>query len=285
LRGTKITADPLQSPIPTWFYYLLLALLALPFLLPLAWTVSTAFKPTEQIYGDLITWLPRPPTFDNFREAWQLLDFPRFIANSVLITVLSMVGTLFSSSLVGYAFATLDGRGKQLLFGLLLSTIMVPTAVTLVPLFLLFSQLGWVNTFLPLVVPHFFANAFYVFLFRQFYRSLPLSLFECAEMDGCNPFQAYLRIALPLSRPALATVAVFSFIGSWNDFLGPLIYLNTTSKFTLSLGLSLFQGLYYTQFQYLMPMTLVALLPVLLLFLFAQRYLIDGIVTTDFESG
>lgn len=285
MKGKASAADPLQSPLPTWLYYLLLSLLALPFLLPLAWTISTAFKPAAQIYGDLMTWLPQPPTFDNFREAWQLLDFPRFIANSLLITVLSVVGTLFSSSLVGYAFATLDGRGKELLFGLLLSTIMVPTAVTLVPLFLLFSRLGWVNTFLPLVVPHFFANAFYVFLFRQFYRSLPFSLFESAEMDGCNPFQAYLRIALPLSRPALATVAVFSFIGSWNDFLGPLIYLNTTSKFTLSLGLSLFQGLYYTQFQYLMPMTLVALLPVLLLFLFAQRYLLDGIVTTDFESG
>lgn len=275
------SADSLQSPIPSWFYYTLLTLLALPFLLPLAWTISTAFKPAEQIYSDLMTWLPQPPTIDNFREAWTLLDFPRFIANSLLVTILSMVGTLFSSSLVGYAFAVLDGRGKQLLFLLLLSTIMVPATVTLVPLFLLFSRLGWVNTFLPLIVPHFFANAFYVFLFRQFYRSLPAALFESAEIDGCNPFQAYLRIALPLSRPALATVAIFAFIGSWNDFLNPLIYLNTTSKYTLSLGLSLFQGLYYTQFQYLMPMTLVALLPVLLLFLFAQRYLIDGIVTTD----
>jgi multiple sugar transport system permease protein len=279
------TADPLQSTIPSWFYYTLLTLLALPFLLPLAWTISTAFKPAEQIYSDLMTWIPNPPTFDNFREAWQLLDFPRFIANSLLVTLLSMFGTLFSSSLVGYAFAVLDGRGKQLLFLLLLSTIMVPATVTLVPLFLLFSRLGWVNTFLPLIVPHFFANAFYVFLFRQFYRSLPNALFESAEIDGCNPFQAYLRIALPLSRPALATVAIFAFIGSWNDFLNPLIYLNTTSKFTLSLGLSLFQGLYYTQFQYLMPMTLVALLPVLLLFLFAQRYLIDGIVTTDIQTG
>lgn len=279
------TADPLQLTIPPWFYYLLLSLLAVPFLLPLAWTISTAFKPAAQIYSDLMTWIPNPPTFENFQEAWQLLNFPRFIANSFLITIVSMVGTLLSSSLVGYAFAALNGRGKRFLFILLLSTIMVPPTVTLVPLFLLYSKLGWVNTYLPLIVPQFFANAFYVFLFRQFYRSLPTSLFESAELDGCNPFQAYLRIALPLSRPALATVAVFSFIGSWNDFLGPLIYLNTTSKYPLSLGLSLFQGLYYTQFQYLMPMTLVALLPVLLLFLFAQRYLIDGIVTTKFEVG
>lgn len=277
------SADLLQLRLPTWLYYLLLSILVIPFLLPLAWTISTAFKPADQIYSDLMTWIPNPPTFENFRDAWQLLDFPRFIANSLFVTLLSMVGSLFSSSLVGYAFATLNGRGKQILFALLLSTIMVPTTVTLVPLFLLFSHLGWVNTFLPLIIPQFFANAFYVFLFRQFYRSLPISLFESAELDGCNPLQAYLRIALPLSRPALATVAIFSFIGSWNDFLGPLIYLNSTSKFTLSLGLSLFQGLYYTQFQYLMPMTLVALFPVLLLFLFAQRYLIEGIVTADFD--
>ncbi len=279
------TAALSQATTPIWLYYLLLSLLAIPFLLPLAWTISTAFKPAEQIYTDLMTWIPSPPTFANFQEAWQLLDFPRFIANSLLVTVVSMVGTLFSSSLVGYAFATLNGRGKQFLFILLLSTIMIPTTVTLVPLFILFSRLDWINSYLPLIVPQFFANAFYVFLFRQFYRSLPLSLFESAALDGCNPLQAYIRIALPLSRPALATVAIFSFIGSWNDFLGPLIYLNTTSKFTLSLGLSLFQGLYYTQFQYLMPMTLVALLPVLLLFLFAQQYLIDGIVTTEFEGG
>jgi multiple sugar transport system permease protein len=279
------TAAFSQATTPVWLYYLLLSLLAIPFLLPLAWTISTAFKPAEQIYTDLLTWIPHPPTFANFQEAWQLLDFPRFIANSLLVTVVSMVGTLFSSSLVGYAFATLNGRGKQFLFILLLSTIMIPTTVTLVPLFILFSRLGWINSYLPLIVPQFFANAFYVFLFRQFYRSLPLSLFESAALDGCNPLQAYIRIALPLSRPALATVAIFSFIGSWNDFLGPLIYLNTTSKFTLSLGLSLFQGLYYTQFQYLMPMTLVALLPVLLLFFFAQQYLIDGIVTTEFEGG
>jgi multiple sugar transport system permease protein len=161
---------------------------------------------------------------------------------------------------------------------------MVPASVTLIPVFVLFSKLGWVNTYLPLIVPHFFANAFYVFLFRQFFRSLPWELFESAELDGCNPLMAYWKIALPLSRPALATVAVFAFIATWNDFMGPLVYLSTTDRFTLSLGLSLFHGLFYTQLQYLMPMSLVALLPVLLLFFIAQRYFVQGIVTTGLKG-
>ena len=265
---------------PAWLYYLLLAVLAVPFVLPLFWMISTAFKPPEQIYTTAIQWLPSPPTLDNFREAWSLLDFPRFIRNSIVITALSVLGTLVSSSLVGYAFATLPGRGKATLFAILIGTLLIPPTVTWIPLFVLFSRLGWVNTYLPLVVPSFFANAFYVFLFRQFYRSLPDELFQSAEIDGCNPLTAFWWIALPLSKPALATVAIFSFIGSWNDFIGPLLYLNTTSKFTLSLGLSLFHGLYFTQLEYLMPMSLVALLPVLIMFLFAQKYFVAGIVTS-----
>ncbi|MCA9973270.1 MAG: carbohydrate ABC transporter permease [Anaerolineales bacterium] len=259
-------------------YYLLLAAVALPFLLPLLWMVVTAFKPAAQIYGAPLALLPDPPTTENFTTAWGLLDFPAFLRNSLVVTGFSMLGTVLSSSLVGFAFATLPARGKETLFVLLLATVMLPASATLIPLFILFSQLGWVNSYLPLIVPQFFANAFYVFLFRQFFRGLSVELFESAELDGCNPLQAYWRIAMPLARPVLATVAVFSFVGSWNDFLGPLIYLNSTGKFTLSLGLSLFHGLFYTQLQYLMPMSLVAVLPVLGLFWVAQRYLMNGVV-------
>lgn len=281
IRARQMPAGRLV--LPEVLYYAVLVGLALPFLLPLLWMLSTAFKPAEMVYASPPQWIPRPVTLDNFREAWGLLDFPQFIANSLWVTGLTVLGTLLSSSLVGYAFATLPGRGKQFLFNLLLATVMVPASVTLIPLFVLFSKLGWINTYLPLVVPHFFANAFYVFLFRQFFRALPAELFESAELDGCNPWMAYWRIALPLSRPALATVAVFSFIGAWNDFLGPLVYLSTNDKFTVSLGLSLFQGLFWTQLHYLMPMSLVALLPVLVLFLLAQRYFVQGIATTGFK--
>jgi ABC-type glycerol-3-phosphate transport system permease component len=275
-RGVRVV-------LPQALYYVLLAAVALPFLLPLLWMVSTAFKPARMVYVSPPQWIPAPVTLDNFREAWGLLDFPRFIANSLWVTLWTVFGTMLSSSLVGYAFATLPGRGKRFLFSLLLATVMVPTSVTLIPLFVLFSLLGWVNTYLPLIVPHFFANAFYVFLFRQFFGSLPRELFESAELDGCNPFSAYWRIALPLSGPALATVGVFSFIGAWNDFLGPLVYLSTNQKYTLSLGLSLFQGVFWTQLHYLMPMSLVALLPVLVLFVVAQRFFVQGIVTTGFK--
>jgi ABC-type glycerol-3-phosphate transport system permease component len=245
--------------------------------------ISTAIKSPEMIYLSPPQWIPRPATGDNFVKAWRLLDFPRFFRNTLWVTSLTVLGTVLSSSLVGFAFATLPARGRRPLFVLMLATIMIPVTVTLVPLFLLFSRLGWVNSYLPLVVPHFFANAFYVFLFRQFFRSLPSELFESAELDGCNPFMAYCRVALPLAHPALATAAVFAFMGAWNDFLGPLVFLNSSEKFTLSLGLALFQGTHYTQLHYLMPMSLVALLPALALFLVAQRYFVQGIVATGFK--
>jgi len=212
------------------------------------------------------------------REAWRLLDFPLFLRNSLLVTGLTMLGSLSSSSLVGYAFALLPGRGKGTLFSLLLATTMVPASVTLIPVFILFSTLGWVDTYLPLIVPACCGSPFLVLIFRQFFRALPAELFECAELDGCSPLAAYWHVALPLSRPALAMAAVFSFAGAWNDFLGPLIYLNTSDRFTLSLGLAFFQGLHYSQLHYLLPLCLVALLPVVALFLLAQRYVMNGIL-------
>lgn len=265
-------------------YYLFVSVLALPFILPLVWMVATAFKTPAQIYSQPLAWWPTPWTGANFRLGWQLLDFPVFLRNSLWVTSWTLLGTLFSSSVVGFAFATLPGRGKRLLFGLLLSTLMLPSVVTLIPLFVLFSHLGWVNTYLPLVVPPFFANAFYVFLFRQFFAGLSPALFESAEIDGCHPLATYWWIALPLARPAIATVAVFTFIAAWNDFMGPLIYLSTTEKFTLSLGLMLFQGLFYTQLEYLMPMALLALLPVILLFFIAQRSFIAGITAGGLQG-
>jgi ABC-type glycerol-3-phosphate transport system permease component len=269
--------------LPVVGYYVLLIALAVPFLLPLLWMISTAFKPPQMVYLSPPQWLPNPVTTQNFAAAWRLLDFPRFLRNSLWVTGLTVIGTILSSSLVGFAFATLPGRGKELLFNIMLATIMIPATVTLIPLFVLYSRLGWINTYLPLVVPHFFANAFYVFLFRQFFCSVPAELFESAELDGCNPFMAYCLIAMPLARPATAAAAVFAFIGAWNDFLGPLVYLNTNEKLTLSLGLALFQGTHYTQLHYLMPMSLATLIPVVLLFLLAQRYLVRGIVTTGFR--
>lgn len=259
------------------FRYGLLLVLSLPFLVPLLWVIATSLKSQEQIYTEPLQFVPNPVTLANYIEPWSLLDFPRFILNSFFITLLSTGGILLSSSVVGFAFALLPARGKSLIFGLLLATIMVPASVKLIPQFILFSKLGWLNSYLPLIVPNFFANAFYIFLFRQFFLTLPIALFESAELEGCHPLGVFRWIALPLSKPVFTTVSVFAFIGVWNEFLEPLVYLSDNSKFTLSLGLALFHGLNYTQLHYLMPMSLVALTPVVLIFFVAQHQIVQGI--------
>jgi ABC-type glycerol-3-phosphate transport system permease component len=251
---------------------LVIGLLAIPFLLPLLWMTATALRPAADLFAAPFRLLPSRLTWDNFSQAWGLLDFRRFIGNTLFVAGMTALASSLSSSIVGYAFALLPARGKDLLFLLMMGTIIVPPTVLLMPQFVLFSRLGWTDSFLPLIVPAFFANAFYVFLFRQFFRTLPSELFESAEIDGCNPLRAYWQIALPLSRPALAAVALFAFIGAWNDFLGPLVYLNSLDRFTLSLGLAMFQGQYPADIQYLMPMSLVAVLPVAAIFLLLQHY-------------
>ncbi|MBA3533638.1 MAG: carbohydrate ABC transporter permease [Ardenticatenales bacterium] len=247
------------------------------FLLPLLWMVKTAFQEARLIYANPTHWLPWPPTLANFREAWALIPFMTYLRNSLLIALLAVPGAVLSSSMAGFAFASLPARGRGVLFALLLLTLALPAQATLIPTFLLFVKLRWVNTFLPLIVPHWTAGAIYVFLFRQFFRRLPQELYDSAELDGCSPWQLYWYIALPLARPLCITVALFTFIASWNDFQGPLLYLTDGSKFTLPVGLAFFQGPYVTQLHHLMPLALLSLLPPLLLYLVGQRYLIEGL--------
>jgi ABC-type glycerol-3-phosphate transport system permease component len=282
-RGWRINEQPssilypLSSTLSRLLVYACLITAAALFLLPLLWMISTAFKDSRLLYADPPVWLPWPPTLRNFREALALFDFLPHFRNSALVSVLSVLGVVLSSSLAGFAFALLPARGRGLLFGVLLGTLAVPSSITIIPSFLLFSKLGWVNSYLPLIVPRWCAEAFYVFLFRQFFRSLPREIFDCAALDGCSIGGQYWRIALPLAGPALATSAVFSFLTAWNDYQGPLIYLNQRALFTIPLALATFQNERYTQLQYMMPMALLALLPVLLLFLVAQRFIVEGI--------
>jgi len=249
----------------------------LPFAVPLLWLVAGALKPPGQFYTAPPTILPDPPSLEAIGSALRLVDAPRLAANSLLLAALNVIGTVASGAIVGFAFATLPARGARPLFGLLVATILVPASVTLVPQYILFSRLGWVGTYLPLVVPQFLGSAFAIFLFRQWFRGLPPNLFESAELDGANPFQQLRYIALPLARPVIAAIAVFAFVGSWNDFLGPLLYLRTPETFTISLGLAAFQGLYVNQVQQTMALSLLALLPVIAVFAVAQRWLIQGI--------
>jgi multiple sugar transport system permease protein len=248
-----------------------------PFAVPLLWLVLGALKPSGQFYAAPPTILPNPPSLEAIQSALRLVDAPRLVANSLLLAALNVVGTVASGAIVGFAFATLPARGRRPLFALLVATILVPPAVTLIPQYILFSRLGWVGTYLPLVVPQFLGSAFAIFLFRQWFRGLPANLFESAELDGANPFQQLRYIALPLARPVIAAIAVYAFVGSWNDFLGPLLYLRSPDTFTVSLGLASFQGLYVNQVQQSMALSLLALLPVIAVFAIAQRWLVQGV--------
>ena len=279
--GLEASADePLQRHGRLGAVRAILAVLAvLPFAVPFLWLIASALKPVGQFYAFPPTLLPDPPSLENLAGAVALVDVPRLLANSTLIAVLSVAATVVSASIVGFAFATLPARGRRPLFAVLIATILVPPSATLVPQFILFSRLGWVGSYLPLIVPHLCGSAFYVFLFRQWFRNQPANLFESAELDGANPLQAWWHVALPLARPAIAAVAVFAFVGSWNDFLGPLLYLRWPDTFTISLGLAAFQGTYVSQLHLTLALSLVALLPVVVVFAVAQRSIVGGIAT------
>ena len=250
-----------------------LLVLAAAFLLPFLWLLATAFKTERQIFSFPPSLLPSPISLENFRAALGLMDFPLLLRNSLAVGLLTTTGSVITSSLIGFGLASLPARGKHAIYGLMLATIVIPPAVTIVPQFVLMSRLGWVNTYLPLVLTPVFGNVIYILLFRQFFKTLPPELFESAELEGSSPVSTYLRIGLPLAKPVLILVAVFAFIGSWNDFLAPLVYLSTQDRYTLSLGLSFFQSARQSQLHYLMPVSFLAVLPIALLFLFSQRFL------------
>ena len=249
-------------------------------LYPLLWMVASSFKPESEIFSELAVW-PRQVDLDNYSEGWYALreSFTGFFLNSFVIAALSVIGNLMACSLTAYAFARLEFRLKWLWFALMLGTLMLPYHVTLVPQYVLFLSLGWVDTILPLVVPKFLAvDAFFIFLMVQFFRGLPRELDEAARMDGCGPWRIYWRIILPLSTPVLATAAIFSFIWTWDDFLGPLIYLNNIANYTVPLALRAFvdsTGL--SAWGQLFAMSTLSLVPVFVFFLFFQRLIIRGV--------
>jgi ABC-type glycerol-3-phosphate transport system permease component len=257
--------------------YLLLGIVGFLFLAPLYWLVASSLKPEYAVFARPPIWFPVPPRWANYSEALTFLPFGRYAINTVLIAVWSVVGHVISCTVVAYGFARLNAPGKNFLFILLLATLMLPYPVVMIPQYLIFSQLDWVNTFLPLIIPTFFGNAFYIFLLRQFFLQIPPDLEDAAQMDGANIFQIIFFVILPLARPAMATVAIFTFQFAWNDFLAPLIFLQDQSTYTLMLGLSFFRSSFQVNWAYLMAASLTVALPVILLFFFAQREFIEGI--------
>jgi len=264
--------------------YIILLTGAFVFLLPFYWMVISALKPSYAVLDFPPRWLPIPPRWANFREALTYVPFGRYALNTLFITLFSVLGNLFSATLVAYGFARVRAPGKNVLFLILLATMMLPYPVTMVPVFVIFSKLGWVNSFKPLIVPTFLGAPFYIFLLRQFFLTLPVELEDAARMDGANTFQILLYIILPLAVPAMATIAIFTFQGAWNDFLGPLIYLNDQAHYTITLGLSFFRSTYQTNWAYLMAASLVTMLPMVVLFFFAQRLFIEGITLTGVKG-
>ncbi len=261
--------------------YLLCIGVSVLMLFPLVWLVRSSVMDLGQIFIFPPEWVPKPWRFQNYPEALTTIPFLLYFQNTLTILIPSVVGTVVTAALAAYGFSRLRWPGRDLIFNILLTTLMLPYAVTLIPTFLLWARLDLINTFWPLIVPHWFGGGiFSIFLLRQFFRTIPKELDEAALIDGANPLQILWNIIVPLSRPALIAVAIFSALASWNDFLGPLIYLNDSRNFTLALGLAEFTGLYSSQWHLLMAASTVVIVPVVILFFFAQRYFIEGIALT-----
>ncbi len=263
----------------------LVILFSIVILLPVAWMLSTALKTRLEVVKYPPIWIPAEPQWSNFPKALTFLPFATYFRNTAFITATVMVADVLMNSIYGYAFARLRAPGKEILFYVVLATMMVPYQVIMVPQYVLFHNLGWVDTFKPLIIPAWFGSAFLIFLLRQFYRGIPSELDDAARIDGCGYISTWWRIMVPLSKPALAAAAIFSFTYNWNDFTAPLVYLNSPDKLTAAVGLAAFRHRYgATPWELLMAASLVAVLPCILLFFFAQRYFIQGIVVTGVKG-
>lgn len=281
-----LTRTPLQL-----FKHAFLLIVALSMIGPFYWMLSTSFKPQGEILQIPPTLFPTAPTWDNYRSAFavqngegQPLMVSAFI-NSVIIAFGGTLGTLFTSALAGFAFAKIRFRFKNPLFFMLLALLMIPSQVTLIPLYIVFARIGWVDTLLPLIVPLVLLNPFGVFLMRQFMMGIPDAYVESAKLDGANPFRIFWSIIIPLCRPPLITLGLLTFVARWNDFFGPLIYLSTESKFPLPLLINSFRGRYSTEWGIFMAAAVIAVLPIVIMYLFAQKSLIEGVATTSGLKG
>lgn len=269
--------------------YLVLLVLSLSFLLPFLWMISTSLKNDPQVYTVPPIWFPSPILWSNYPGAMTHLPWGRFFLNTLKYAVPSTIGVILSSAIPAYGFARLHYKGRDLLFFVCLATMMIPFQVQMIPLFIIFRKLGWINTYLPLVIPSFFGSAYSIFLLRQFFLSIPGELSDAARIDGCGEVAILWKVIMPLARPALAVVGLFQFMGAWNDYLGPLIYLNNQKEFPVALGLQQMQATYHAAGQnlvwpYLMAASTVVIIPILVLFFFTQRTFIEGITVTGIKG-
>jgi multiple sugar transport system permease protein len=288
VRKKKIT---IQRVVAEFIKYFLIVFLAATFLIPLYWMAMSALKTPEQVFVIPPVWIPNPARWVNYVEAWQVDNFNLYLFNTVVRYCIPVVfGTVISNTLVAYSFGRLKWPGRDVLFGVCLMTMMIPYQVTMVPVFIIFKYLGWINSYYPLVIPAFFASPYTIFMLRQFFRTIPEELSDAARIDGSNELQTMWYVVMPLVKPALAVVALFTFMGAWNDYLGPLIYINQSNMFPLTLGLanlgaSLSQvGIKGLAYPYLMAVSTFVTIPIILIFFFAQRTFIEGIALTGIKG-
>jgi ABC-type glycerol-3-phosphate transport system permease component len=269
----------IRRRLGTFVLYAVLIGLSVVFLVPLVWALTSSLKTLDNVYQFPPSFGVADPQWSNYPRALSRLPFARFILNTLVFCLANVVGGVFTASLVGFGFARLHWRGRDFWFIVVLATMMLPGQVLLIPHFLIYKSLGWVNSYKPLIVPAWLGGgAFAIFLFRQFFKGIPVELEEAARLDGASSFQIYWRIMLPLARPAVITIAVISFMGHWQEFMGPLIYLSDFETYPISLGLRMYQTLEGSWANYLMAASLVATAPLIVLFFAAQRYLVRGLL-------
>lgn len=282
-KNPRVTSISHRNRALKLFVYVLLFVLSAIYILPFLWMVITSLKDMKEIYtpGQI---LPTKIYWQNYKDAVTAMPFVRYVFNTVFITAMTVIGYTTSSSLVAYSMSKIHWKGSKYLFPFIVGTMMIPSQVTIIPLYIIFHRLGWTGTFLPLIVPTFFGSAYYIFLLRQFFMSVPDSYIESATIDGASQLTIFRKIMLPLCKPAITSVAIFAFLSAWSDFFGPMLYLNNENHYTISLGLQAFMQTHFVEWGPMMAASALFTIPVILLFFFCQRYFIEGITVTGIKG-
>lgn len=288
-RGAGTQARTLRVRLGRFFggllKYATLLLFSGFFILPWVWMISTSLKSAQELNIYPPIWIPNPLRWDNYVSAFKEASFALYLRNTMIVTLPSVVGAVVSNAIVAYGFSRVEWPGRDAVFAVVLGTMILPGFVTFIPLYLVFRNLGWLNTYLPLIAPTFTGNAFFIFLLRQFFMGLPSELSDAAQVDGASELRTFTQIILPLAKPALAVVALFQFINSWNSYFGPLIYLNDREMYTISIGIANMQTTYgFMNFAWIMAATVMSVVPIIVLFFFAQRTFIEGIALTGLKG-
>lgn len=254
------------------------------FIVPFAWMILTSLKASTEVYATPPTIIPKVLAWHNYIDIFHQIPYLRYTLNTLFITVLCVVGMTVSSSLVAYSLSKVKWRGKDFLFPFIIATMMIPFQVTMLPMYILYNKLHFIGTYLPLILPSFFGGAYNIFLLRQFFMTIPDSLLEAATIDGAGEGRIFLKVMIPLCKPAITTVAIFTFLGTWSDFMGPLLYLNNEKMYTISVGLQAFTQSHHVEWGVLMAASAVFTIPIVILFFFTQRYFIEGITITGIKG-